>query len=87
MAISSGQTSVGLTPTAIDGRSANPSRIVIHNNDNSTNIWLGGSNVSTTNGLILLKEQTYQIDLEPLEQLFAISEKTGHVISWLRQTI
>jgi hypothetical protein len=85
--ITSGQASIGLTATAIDGVWQNPSRITIHNNDNSTNIWLGGTNVTTANGLLLLKEQSYQFDLEPLEQLYAVSEKTGHIISWLRQTI
>jgi hypothetical protein len=85
--ITSGQASVALTPTAIDGVWQNPSRITIHNNDNQTNIWLGADNVNTTNGLILLKEQSYQFELQPLEQLYAVSTKTGHIISWLRQTI
>jgi len=85
--ITSGQASIGLTATGIDSVWQNPSRITIHNNDNSTNIWLGGADVTTANGLLLLKEQSYQFDLAPLEQLYAVSNKTGHIISWLRQTI
>lgn len=87
MAITSGHTTVGTAAVAIDGRSANPSRITIHNNDNTTGIYLGGPAVSISTGLLLLKEQSYQIELEPLEQLYAVSEKEGHVISWMRQTI
>lgn len=85
--LSNGWTSVGLTATPIDGVHNQPSRITIHNNDNSTNIYLGGPNVTITSGLLLLKEQSYQFTLNPLEQLYAVSDKTGHVISWMRQPI
>jgi hypothetical protein len=61
--------------------------MTVHNNDNSTNIYLGNANVTITNGLLLLKEESYQFELEPLEQLYAVSNKTGHVISWMRQKI
>ena len=85
--ITNGWTSVGTAATAIDGVHNNPVRMTIHNNDNSTNIYLGNENVTITNGLLLLKEQSYQFDLEPLEQLYAVSNKTGHIISWMRQKI
>lgn len=85
--ISNGWTSVGTAAVAIDGAHFNPTRMTIHNNDNSTGIYLGGTGVTTTNGLLLLKEQSYQFDLEPLEQIYAISTKEGHTISWMRQTI
>ncbi len=55
--ITNGWTSVGTAATAIDGVHNNPVRMTIHNNDNSTNIYLGGTGVTTTNGLLLLKEQ------------------------------
>lgn len=85
--ISNGWTSVGTVATPIDGVHNNPARITIHNNDNATNIYLGGSAVTSTSGLLLLKEESYQFDLAPLEQLYAVSDKTGHIISWMRQTI
>ena len=85
--ISNGWTSVGLTATPIDGVHNQPSRITIHNNDNTTNVYLGGPNVTITSGLLLLKEQSYQFTLNPLEQLYAVSDKTGHIISWMRQPI
>lgn len=85
--ITNGWTSVGTAATAIDGVHNNPVRMTIHNNDNATNVYLGNENVTISNGLLLLKEQSYQFDLEPLEQLYAVSNKTGHVISWMRQKI
>lgn len=85
--ISNGQVSIGTVATAIDGVWTNPSRITIHNNDNSTNIYLGDQNVTSSNGLLLLKEQSYQFDLQPLEQIWVVSTKLGHTISWMRQTI
>lgn len=87
MAITSGQVTIGTVATPIDGLSHNPSRITLQNNDNSTGIYIGGAAVTSANGLLILKEETIKFDLEPLEQLYAVSTKEGHVISWLRQTI
>lgn len=83
--ISAGQVTIGLTATAVDGVSNTESIITIHNNDNATNIWLGDQSVTANNGLLLLKEQSYQFYLKPLEQVYAVSNKTGHIISYLRQ--
>jgi len=84
--ISTGQAAIGLTATAIDGVSTTESKITIHNNDNATHIWIGGPDVTTSNGLLLLKEQSYQFNLMPLEQIYAVSSKTGHIISWMKQS-
>ena len=85
--ITNGWTAVGLTATPIDGVHNQPARITLHNNDNSTNIYLGGPNVTITNGLLLLKQESYQFTLNPLEQIYAVSNQTGHVISWMRQPL
>jgi len=85
--ISNGQTSIGTAATAIDGVSSNPSLLTIHNNDNSDKIYLGNSTVTTSNGLQLLNLESYQFQLQPLEQVYAVSTKAGHTISWMRQTI
>lgn len=85
--ISNGQVSIGTVATPIDGVWTNPSLITIHNNDNSTGIYIGDENVTSSNGLLLLKEDSYQFQLQPLEQLYCVSTKLGHTISWMRQTI
>ena len=87
MAITSGQQTVGTAAVAIDGRWANPSRITIQNLDNTDTLYIGNSNVATSNGLGPLKLETIQFDLEPLEQLHVVSTKSGHNIAWLRQAV
>jgi len=39
------------------------------------------------NGMIIEKLDTLQFTLNPLEQIYAVSTKLGHTISYLRQTI
>ena len=85
--LSNGWTSVGTAPTQIDGRHNQATYLTIHNNDNSDKIFLGGAAVTTTNGLVLNKEESYQFILQPLEEIYAVSTKAGHNISWMRQTI
>jgi len=86
--ITSGQATVGTaTPVQIDGSSVNPIYLTVHNNDNTKVLYLGGTGVSTTTGLVLLKEETIQFTLNPGEALYAISANGDHVISWLRQTV
>ena len=86
MAISSGQTVVGLTATQIDGSSPNPSRIHIHNNDQQQNLFIGGADVTITNGLVLEKLDSIEFVLNAGEALYGISSQGGHIVSWLRQT-
>ena len=86
MAITSSQTSVGTSPTLIDGLEVNPFRLHLHNNDATDEVFLGGSAVTTTTGLRLLKQDSIELIINPLEALYAVSSKTGHIVSWLKQT-
>jgi len=83
--ITSGQTSIGTSPTLIDGLEVNPFRLHLHNNDNTTDVFLGGSAVTTSTGLKLLKEDSIELIINPLEALYAVSSKEGHILSWLKQ--
>lgn len=84
--ISSGQVTVGTAPTLIDGLEVNPFRLHIHNHDNTDAIYVGASNVTTTTGLKLVKEDSIELIINPLEALYAVSTKAGHIISYLKQT-
>jgi hypothetical protein len=86
VAITSGQTSVGTSPTLIDGLEVNPFRLHLHNNDVTDEVFLGDSAVTTTTGLRLLKQDSIELIINPLEALYAVSSKTGHIVSWLKQT-
>jgi hypothetical protein len=85
MAISSGVMTVGTVPSIIDGTFNSNFRLIIHNNDNTDAVYLGGSNVTTTTGLLVNKEQTIQLEMNPLESVYAVSAKAGHTISYLKQ--
>lgn len=85
MAISSGVITVGTTASIIDGTFNSNFRLIIHNNDNTDAVYLGGPNVTTANGLLLDKGVILQLDMNPLESIYAVSGKTGHTISYLKQ--
>lgn len=85
--ITNGQNSIGTVASAINGVWSNPSLMTIHNMDNTDAVYIGGETVGTANGLALQKEETLQFHLQPLEQLYAVSGKAGHRISWLRQAL
>jgi len=84
--ISSGHVTIGTTPTLIDGLEVNPFRLHIHNHDNTDAVYLGASDVTITTGLKLVKEDSIELIINPLEALYAVATKTGHIISYLKQT-
>lgn len=84
--ISNGHTTVGTAATLIDGLEVNPFRLHLHNDDNTDAVYLGGSAVTTSNGLMLQKLDSIELTINPLEALHAVSTKAGHVLSWLKQT-
>jgi len=83
--ITNGVLSVGTAASRIDGRAAGSTLLTIHNNDNTDAVYLGDENVTTVNGLVVAKSERIQMVLHPLEQLYIISSKNGHTVSWLRQ--
>jgi hypothetical protein len=87
MAVSSGQTVVGLTPIGIDGVSTNPYRLHLHNGDNTKNLFIGNATVSSTTGLKLMGNDHFEMIVSPNEQLFVVSEQGDHTISWLRMDV
>jgi hypothetical protein len=87
MAITSGQLTVGTTRTIVDGVSVNPSRLHIHNMENTKVLFLGNDGVTIANGLGLQKLDSIELIMNPGESLYAISETGSHLISWLRQTL
>lgn len=84
--ISSGQVTIGTAATLIDGLEVNPFRLHIHNHDNTDSVYLGASDVTITTGLKLVKEDSIELIINPLEALYAVATKTGHIISYLKQT-
>lgn len=86
MAITSGQQVIGTVRQLVDGISPNPSRLHIHNLDNTKVLFLGNDSVTITNGFAIQKLESMELILNAGESLYAISETGTHTISWLRQT-
>lgn len=84
MAVTSGQMAIGITPVAIDGVSTNPYRMHIHSMDNTKKLYIGGPDVTTTNGLELQGLDTMDLIVSPNEQIYIVSEQAGNRVSWLR---
>lgn len=84
--IRTGQLTVNSTPIPIDGVSVDPTRIHIHNNDNTTNLVLGGSDVTLTTGLMIPKLDSIELTLNPGEQIWVMSSNGSIQISWLVQS-
>jgi hypothetical protein len=88
MSLFSGTTTVGTAATLIDGVAYNnPVLLHIHNNDNTDAVYIGGSNVTTSNGLKLTKEDSLEITLHQANTIYCVSSKSGHVVSWIAQRL
>lgn len=85
MAITTGQVTVGLTPTIIDGTFNSNFKLWIHNMNNDDAIYLGGSDVSPETGFQLLKLETIEIEMNPMEEIYAVSTKAGLKLGYLKQ--
>lgn len=84
MALTSGQMTVNSTPAQIDGASFNPIHLHIHNPDNTKNIYIGGPDVTSSNGMILPKQDSLEIILMPGNRLFAVAPNGG-TLHYLKQ--
>jgi hypothetical protein len=85
MAITSGQIIVGTTIQQIDGTSTNPFKLHIHNNEATLTLYVGGADLTTSNGLRLEAKDSLEMQMNPGESIFIISTSNNHDVSWLRQ--
>ena len=85
MPITTGHTTIGLTASLVDGTSNSDFRLSIHNADNTAKVYLGGPDVTINNGLGLEKLTTMQFDMYASQELYAVSDKAGHIIHWMKQ--
>lgn len=84
--IRTGQITVGSTAVPVDGVSVDPMRLHIHNNDNTNNLVLGGSDVSLTTGLLIPKLDSIELTLNPGEQVWVMSSNSSIQVSYLVQS-
>jgi hypothetical protein len=83
--ITSGVTSVNGVATMIDGTHNSNFRLTIHNADNTEALFIGNASVTTGNGFRLDAGAVLQMEMNPLEEVYVISSKSGHTVTWLKQ--
>jgi hypothetical protein len=84
MAISSGTQTVGTTAVQIDGASIHWCHIHIRNNESTKTLFIGNSNVTSGNGLLVDGGATVDFDVPPNQHLYMVSSSGSHTVSWLR---
>ena len=85
--ILNGQVTVGTVATYIGQPSIEFMQTHIHNNDNTDIIYLGGPNVTTSNGLGLFKLDSFETVVGPNDQIFAVSAKNSHLVSYMMVSV
>ena len=83
--ITTGQLTVGTVATQVDGTSVSNFKLHIHNMDNTDTLYIGGPDVTTSNGLGLQKLDSIELECYPLESVYVVSPKAGHQVSYLKQ--
>lgn len=85
MPLENRQVTIGTAVAEIVGADNMPHQVHVHNNnnDNAHVLFLGGSAVTTSNGLRLGSQETLTLILQPNDRLFAISNHTATVASVL----
>lgn len=84
MAIITGQTSVGTAVVKVAGNYGNAATLHIHLADNTDDVYIGTSSVTTSTGLKLEKQQHVDMDLGQNDAIYAVASATGpFTITWL----
>lgn len=86
MPISSGQVTVGTAATVIDSTDVMPWQLQVANNDNTDTVYLGGPDVTPTNGVAVQKLEHLVFPMGPGDRMYVVSTKAGHVVSYSKIT-
>lgn len=73
MTISTAHITIGTTRVVIASASQMSQRVTIHNNESNQQVFLGGSDVTTSNGIHLDGKEERSIALNPGEVLYGIA--------------
>ena len=73
MTIATAQYTLGTARIMIAGPDDMAQRVTVHNSETGQQVFLGGSDVTTSNGVHLDGKETRQITLNPGESLYGVS--------------
>ena len=84
MTIATAQITVGTARVLLAAADDSAQRVTVHNNESGQQVFLGGSNVTTSNGVHLDGKGERQITLNPGESLYGIASGS-YVVSVMIQ--
>jgi hypothetical protein len=87
MALVSSQVTVTTSPTLLIAADKNPVLVHLHLHDNTDNVYIGDSTVTTSTGLRLLKQDSFDINLAPGNALYAIITTGTATVSIIKQVL
>jgi hypothetical protein len=87
MPLSTSHVTVTTSPTLLVAGDTNPVLVHLHLHDNTDNVYIGNSTVTTSTGLRLIKQDSFEISLAPGNALYAIITTSTATISVLRQVL
>jgi hypothetical protein len=82
--ISTAQITVGTARVLLAAADDSGQRVTVHNNESAQQVFLGGSDVTTSNGIHLDGKQERQMTLNPGESLYGIASNS-YVVSVMIQ--
>ena len=87
MSLSSSQVTVTTSPTLLVAGETNPVLVHLHLHDNTDNVYLGDSTVTTSTGLRLIKQDSFDMNLAPGNSLYAIITTSTATVSVIKQVL
>ena len=85
MTITSQGYQIGTAVVNVVGEDENPQHVYLHNSEGTNSIWVGGENVTTTNGYEIEKKLTFEITIAPGDKLYAVASGAGRDLRVLIQ--
>lgn len=84
MTISTHHITVGTTAVLLAGPDDSAQRVIIHNTDSAQQVYIGGSDVTISNGLHVDGKEERELTLNPGEALYGVSNNS-YVVSVMIQ--
>jgi len=66
-------TSAALIHTSVNGHSDAPTGVIVYNNDATITVYVGGPDVTTSNGVPVLALTSFSVDLISGDQLWGVA--------------
>ena len=87
MPLSNSQVTVGTAVTLIVATNSNPILVHLHLHDNTDNVYIGNESVTTSTGLRLVKQDSFEMSLMPGNALYGIITSGSATVSVIKQVL